>query len=681
MPCLLQRLTRAAVVLLATQGLPNAIVRASSDAELGTAERHLLYVVAPGIRDYLEFGGAGILVFDMDHDHAFLKRIETPASTKTKPENIKGVCAHAGSNRLFFSMHTTLYCLDLKTEKVVWEKALPGGCDRMSLTPDGKLLYVPSFEGAHWHVVNSASGEVTAKIEPKSGAHNTIVGLGGKWAYLAGLKSPVLTVVDVKTQEVVKSVGPFSAPIRPFTVNAAETLCFVNVNELLGFEVGDLKTGKKLYRVEVEGFKKGPVKRHGCPSHGIGLTPDEKEVWVCDAAHSRVHVFDATQSPPKQVSSVALREQPGWVTFSLDGRYAYPSTGEVVDTKTKKIVAALKDEKGREVHSEKMVEIVFKDGVPVRAGDQFGLGRAKQATGDNTNWGKPPRCLLTWGKKGTAQSEFRSPIGIAISAADEIFVTEFKNNRVQKFATDGKFLAAFSCAEVPGGIAVDKSGNVYVAPLMSHKVCVYSPAGKLLREWGKQGKGDGEFDQPGGIAVAPDGTVYVADQVNRRVQRFTPEGKFLLKWGEYGSKPGQFDGKEKLPNRTGGPNFVAVDRQGNVYTTEAALGRIQKFSSEGKVLLGFGDNSTGPGGFGGRPNNLPGPIAVCVDKQGRIWVSATNNRVQQFSAEGKFLRGFGKEGSEPGEFRTPHGLAIDSKGHLYVVDAQNQRIQKFAVDE
>jgi hypothetical protein len=59
----------------------------------------------------------------------------------------------------------------------------------------------------------------------------------------------------------------------------------------------------------------------------------------------------------------------------MDGRYAYPSTGEVVDTRTKEIVARLADEKGREVHSEKLVEVVFRDGVPVRAGDQFGVGR------------------------------------------------------------------------------------------------------------------------------------------------------------------------------------------------------------------------------------------------------------------------------------------------------------------
>ena len=70
-----------------------------------------------------------------------------------------------------------------------------------------------------------------------------------------------------------------------------------------------------------------------------------------------------------------MREQPGWVTFSIDGRYAYASTGEVIDAKTKRIVAALSDEQGRPVHSEKMMEIDFAGGKPVQTGDQFGLGR------------------------------------------------------------------------------------------------------------------------------------------------------------------------------------------------------------------------------------------------------------------------------------------------------------------
>src|SRR5436190_17619443 len=96
-----------------------------------TKERHLLYVVAPGIRNYLEFGGAGILVFDMDKDHAFVKRIQTPASQVQTPENIKGVCACAATRMLYFTTLTKLYCVDLVTEKTLWEKELPGGCDRM----------------------------------------------------------------------------------------------------------------------------------------------------------------------------------------------------------------------------------------------------------------------------------------------------------------------------------------------------------------------------------------------------------------------------------------------------------------------------------------------------------------------------------------------------------------------
>jgi hypothetical protein len=359
----------ALVVLLCSTWLANS----AADA----AERRLLYVVTPGIRDYLEFGGAGVLVFDVDDDYRFLRRIETPASREAKPNNVKGVCACAATRRLYFTTTKKLYCLDLLTDETLWERELPKGCDRMSITPDGKFLYVPSFEKDVWNVVEGEQGRLVATIVTDSGAHNTVCGLDGRRMYLAGLRSPMLSVADVGTHRVVEAVGPFAAAIRPFTVNGAQTRCYVCVNGLLGFEVGDLTTGKKLARVEVTGFEPGPVKRHGCPSHGIGLTPDEREVWLCDGHNSRLHVFDVTSETPRQVASVALREQPGWVTFRLDGRHAFSSIGEVIDTRTKKIVATLRDETGREVHSEKMVEVHFADGVPVRTGDQFGLGRVR----------------------------------------------------------------------------------------------------------------------------------------------------------------------------------------------------------------------------------------------------------------------------------------------------------------
>lgn len=334
-----------------------------------------LYVATPGIRDYLEYGGHGVLVFDIDHGHRFVRRIAArgldPAG---KPLNVKGICASAATGRLYVSTTQTVTCFDLRTDAVLWEKAYDGGCDRLSISPDGKTIYLPSFEKDHWHIVNALDGAVITRIVPKSGAHNTIVGPDGKEAYLAGLRSPLLTVADMQTNTAVRTVGPFTKPVRPFTVNGRQTLAYVNVNELLGFEIGDIKTGKMLQRVEVTGFEVGPTKRHGCPSHGIALSFDEKEVWLCDAHNSRLHIFDNTVMPPRQVASIAMRDQPGWITFGLDGRLVYPSTGEVIDRATRRIVTTLTDETGAAVHSEKLLEIDFAAGTPVRAGDQFGLG-------------------------------------------------------------------------------------------------------------------------------------------------------------------------------------------------------------------------------------------------------------------------------------------------------------------
>jgi DNA-binding beta-propeller fold protein YncE len=339
-------------------------------------EQRRLYVAVPGIRNYLEYGGHGLLVFDIDHGHKFLKRIATAGfGPDGKPDNVKGICASADTKRLYISTIRTLTCLDLITERIVWEKPFEEGCDRMAIAPDGKTIYLPSFEKAHWNVVDALSGDAIARIVPNSGSHNTVYGLDGKHAYLAGLRSPLLTVAETAHHRAESTVGPFSASIRPFTINGAQTHCFVCVNELLGFEVGDITSRKKLYRVEVSGFKKGPVKRHGCPSHGIGMTPDEKELWVVDAYNERLHVFDATVMPPKQRESIKLRDEPGWITFTRDGRFAYPSTGEVIETATRRIVTGLTDEKGTAVQSEKMVEIDFDGPQPIRTGDQFGLGR------------------------------------------------------------------------------------------------------------------------------------------------------------------------------------------------------------------------------------------------------------------------------------------------------------------
>jgi DNA-binding beta-propeller fold protein YncE len=157
-------------------------------------------------------------------------------------------------------------------------------------------------------------------------------------------------------------------------VNGSDTLVFVNINGLLGFEVGDVRTGKKVCKVEVQDYQQGPVKRHGCPSHGIALTPDEKELWLADCANSAIHVFDSTVMPPKQLTTIKVRDCVGWLSFSVDGRFAYSSTGEIIDVATKSMVAALQDETGRQVQSEKVLDLVIVNGKVVRAGNQFGVG-------------------------------------------------------------------------------------------------------------------------------------------------------------------------------------------------------------------------------------------------------------------------------------------------------------------
>ncbi len=356
-----------------------SVAGSSFAEEVGVSRR--LYVAEPGVRNDLKYGGHGLLVFDMDHDFKFIKRIETHGlDEKGKPINVKGICASKELHCVFISTIKSLECVDLWSEKSLWEKTYEGGCDRMSISQDSKFVYQPSFEKDFWNVLNPADGSIIGKVEPKSGAHNTLVSLDGTKAFLAGLKSNVLTIADCSIHKAASTIA-FSNNVRPFTMNGKGTLIYACLNGLLGFEIGDVATGKMLYRLEVPGFESGKVLRHGCPSHGIGLTPDEKEIWVTDAHNKRLHIYDNTVTPPKYVENVELRDEPGWVTFSIDGSVAIPSTGDIVDVKTRKIVARLTDETGAAVQSEKLLEVdvtTAKEPTVVRVGDQFGFGRVQK---------------------------------------------------------------------------------------------------------------------------------------------------------------------------------------------------------------------------------------------------------------------------------------------------------------
>ena len=310
------------------------VVAASvSPASRGAVEHHFLYVSEPGIRNYVEYGGVGVIVYDIDAGYKFVRRFPTQqVPPGAEPENVKGIAASAATGRLYVTTIRRLMAFDLATDKKVWDREMPGGADRLAVSPDGKTLYVPTLEGPQWNVVDGITGELREPVVTNSGAHNTIYGPDGKRVYLAGLRSPMLKVADPSTSSVVQEIGPFANVIRPFTINGAQTRVYVNVNDLLGFEVGDLKTGKVLQHVEVKGYEKGEVKRHGCPSHGIALTPDEKELWLADGHNSAVHVFDMTAAMPRSrsrrsrcaISPAGSRS--GWTAGTRGRRPARSST-------------------------------------------------------------------------------------------------------------------------------------------------------------------------------------------------------------------------------------------------------------------------------------------------------------------------------------------------------------------
>ena len=111
------------------------------------------------------------------------------------------------------------------------------------------------------------------------------------------------------------------------------------------------------------------------------------------------------------------------------------------------------------------------------------------------------------------------------------------------------------------------------------------------------------------------------------------------------------------------------------------MARVQKFTADGVFLHSFADTKDSHEKFGEQSvafGSTSGPTGICFDAKGRLWINSINGRVQQFSSNGDLLAHFGEEGEMAGQFRAAHGIAIDSRGCLYIVDAYNHRIQKFA---
>jgi len=333
--------------------------------------KRYLYMSTPDAAQEEGRSGAGILVYDIDNGHRFVRRIDIPIFK----EGLRGFAGNVKTGCVYYSTsNRRLGCFDLVKEKIVWEKTYDAGCDRSSITLDGKKLYAPtgwwySGQDSGLLVVNAENGELIKRINVGPQAHNSIVSLDGRLLYLG--TTTMLTIFDPRDEKVIrqiKDVGEYG--IFPYTVNSRNSIAYVCLGKHIGFDVVNLQTGKVLHRV-LAGDQ--PIANR---THGAALTPDETELWISDQKDRKLFIYDATRMPPEPSGHVELSQGGhGWVCFSLDGRYAWTHTPDIFDVKTRKLAATFKDESGNPVSSSKFIEVHFRDGKVVKMGNEFGLGR------------------------------------------------------------------------------------------------------------------------------------------------------------------------------------------------------------------------------------------------------------------------------------------------------------------
>jgi hypothetical protein len=359
--------------------------------------RHLVYIGTPG--DQGTDNQSGVIVLDADKNYSFVKRIsyELPAA-KMPGGKVSGIAVSVPLQMLYITQDGSMTAFDLGTDKIAWRftgestpverpngragSSLTGCCERPWLLPDGKTLIVGSHYNAWWYYIDGQTGKVLAKVPtPEANvAHNLNVTADGKTALLSSMSSPTigkagLAVLDVASKKILRYMT-FSEMVRPLTMNHDGSLVYVNVNGLIGFEIGEVATGKVLGRYPIPGTWKGT-------SHGIGMTPDQSEIWVADPFNGAWHIWDNPGDGRNPIYNASKLIKPSggvshsWVTMSNDGKLAFLGDAVVIDVKTHKEIAVLKDEFGRRIpHTEKILHLGFKDGKLVEGNNQFAVGDA-----------------------------------------------------------------------------------------------------------------------------------------------------------------------------------------------------------------------------------------------------------------------------------------------------------------
>ncbi len=204
---------------------------------------------------------------------------------------------------------------------------------------------------------------------------------------------------------------------------------------------------------------------------------------------------------------------------------------------------------------------------------------------------------------------------------------------------------------------------------------------RAVENWGKPLPDGRAWGSTNAVTVDEKGNVWVAERCGGNSCADSPLDPIL-----------EFDASGKLLRSFGGgmfvvPHGVYIDKSGNIWVTDNSEKdgkgqQVIEFSGDGKVLMKLG--KAGVAGDG--PDTFNQPDGVVIARNGDIFVAdghsagTGNARVMKFSKDGKFIKQWGEHGSGPGQFEVPHGIAMDSKGRIFVADRGNKRIQIFDQD-
>ena len=196
----------------------------------------------------------------------------------------------------------------------------------------------------------------------------------------------------------------------------------------------------------------------------------------------------------------------------------------------------------------------------------------------------------------------------------------------------------------PWGIAIDSSGNVYVADQIHQRIAKFTSDGIFIKDWESS-------INPTDIAIDSLDNVYVTEMFDSRIAKFTSDGTLIKRWNT---------GPLSLSRG------IAVDSSDNIWVTSANIGNtnylVQKFTSDGTLLTQW--SSAGNDGV-----NIPGfnGYGIAFDSLGKLFIADTfNHRIQKYETNGTLIMQFGIFGTTDGEFNTPLDVAIDSQDKIFV---------------